>query len=351
MTVQGKHQVFKYPFGLIALLLLLFFVCLAAITIGPADISLSQSGRTLLAQAPGISAFVSLDDVSVNRQAIILQVRLPRVLLAALVGIALATVGAAFQGLLKNPMADPYIIGISSGAALGATVAIITGLSAIAGYFAVPWLAFIGALVSTFTVYNIARVGHRIPVYTLLLAGVALSAFMSAIMSFLMVMSSKEMHQVVFWLLGSFSARNWGHVQAAAPLIIVGVLLLNCFARDLNVMLFGDETAQHLGIDAEKVKKVLLVLGAFTAAAAVSVSGTIGFVGLIVPHAVRLVIGPDHRVLLPASAMVGGILMVITDTVARTLLGSVEIPVGVITAILGGPFFIYLLKKKKMTGE
>jgi len=342
-----SKQINSPPVGKIAALtILLIFVCLTAITIGPADITLNQTWRILLSQMPVLGESITLDDVKISQQTIVLQIRLPRVLLAALVGIALAAVGATFQGLLKNPMADPYIIGVSSGAALGATIAIVTGLSA-AGYLAVPWMAFAGALISTYTVYNIARVGSRVPVYTLLLAGVALSAFMSAIMSFLMVLNSKEMQQVVFWLLGSFSARNWGHVQAAAPLIIIGVVVINCFARDLNIMLFGDHTAQHLGIDAEKTKKLLLTLGAFTAAAAVSVSGTIGFVGLIVPHGVRLVVGPDHRNLMPISALAGGIFMVITDTFARTFLGSMEIPVGIITAMLGGPFFIYLLKRKQ----
>lgn len=343
-----SKQINLRPVGkIVALTILLIFVCLTAITIGPADITLNQTWRILLSQVPVLGESITLDDVKISQQTIVLQIRLPRVLLAALVGIALATVGAAFQGLLKNPMADPYIIGVSSGAALGATIAIVTGLSAVVGYLAVPWMAFAGALISTYTVYNIARVGSRVPVYTLLLAGVALSAFMSAIMSFLMVLNSKEMQQVVFWLLGSFSAKNWGHVQAAAPLIIIGVVAINCFARDLNIMLFGDHTAQHLGIDAEKTKKLLLTLGAFTAAAAVSVSGTIGFVGLIVPHGVRLVVGPDHRNLMPISALAGGIFMVITDTFARNFLGGVEIPVGIITAMLGGPFFIYLLKRKQ----
>ncbi|KUO51626.1 MAG: iron ABC transporter [Desulfitibacter sp. BRH_c19] len=343
-SVQLKSR----PIGKIVFLaILLIFVCLTAVTIGPADITLGQTVKILLSEIPVLGDSIVLDDVKVSQQTIVLQIRFPRILLAALVGIALATVGATFQGLLKNPMADPYIIGVSSGAALGATIAIVTGLSAVLGYFAVPWMAFIGALISTYTVYNIARVGNSVPVYTLLLAGVALSAFMSAIMSFLMVLNSNEMQQIMFWLLGSFSARNWGHVQAAAPLILIGVVIINCFTRELNVMLFGDHTAQHLGIDAERTKKLLLTLGAFTAAAAVSVSGTIGFVGLIIPHGVRLVVGPDHRALMPISALVGGIFMVATDTFARTLLGSVEIPVGIITAMLGGPFFIYLLKRKK----
>jgi len=332
---------------IIALAILLKFVCLVAITIGPADITLNQAVRILLSQVPILGESIVLDDVSISQQTIVLEIRFPRVLLAALVGIALATVGATFQGLLRNPMADPYIIGVSSGAALGATIAMVTGLSAVIGYFAVPWMAFVGALISIYTVYYIAKVGNRVPIYTLLLAGVALSAFMSAIVSFLMVLNSESMQQIVFWLMGSFSGRHWGHVQVVAPMIIIGVIIINFFARDLNIMLFGDNTAQHLGINVERSKKLLLGLGAFTAAAAVSVSGTIGFVGLIVPHAVRLVVGPDHRNLIPLSALVGGIFMVAADTFARTFMGSTEIPVGVITAMLGGPFFIYLLKRKQ----
>ena len=332
---------------IIALVILLKFVCLIAITIGPADITLSQAVRILLSQVPVLGGNIALDGISISQQTIVLEIRFPRVLLAALVGIALATAGATFQGLLRNPMADPFIIGVSSGAALGATIAIITGLSVVVGYLAVPWMAFVGALISIYTVYFIAKTGNRVPIYTLLLAGVALSFFMNAIMSFLMVINSENMQQIVFWLMGSFSGRHWGHVQVVAPMIIIGVIIINYFARDLNVMLFGDNTAQNLGINVERSKKLLLGLAAFTAAAAVSVSGTIGFVGLIVPHAVRLVVGPDHRNLLPLSALVGGIFMVLADTVARTLMGSVEIPVGVITAMLGGPFFIYLLKRKQ----
>jgi iron complex transport system permease protein len=326
--------------------LILVFVCLVAITIGPADVTLDKTVRILVSKIPLIGQYISTEDIKDSQQVIVLKIRLPRVVLAALVGVALATVGTTFQGLFKNPMADPYIIGISSGAALGATIAIVTGLSVIVGYYAVSWMAFLGALLSTYIVYNIARVGNKVPVYTLLLAGVALSSFMTAIMSFLMVLNNQEMHQVVYWLLGSFSAKNWTHVITAAPLIIIGVIIVNFFARDLNAMLFGDDTALHLGVDVEIIKKILLILGAFIAAAAVSVSGTIGFVGLIVPHAVRLVIGPDHRILMPFAAISGGMFMVITDTIARTLMGSVETPVGIITAFFGGPFFIYLLKRK-----
>jgi len=332
---------------IIALTTLLIFVCLVAITIGPAEITLNQAVRIILSQVPILGENIALYDISISQQTIVMEIRFPRVLLAALVGIALATVGAAFQGLLRNPMADPYIIGVSSGAALGATIAMVTGLSAVVGYLAVPCMAFVGALISIYTVYYIAKVGNRVPIYTLLLAGVALGAFMSAIVSFLMVINSESMQQIVFWLMGSFSGRHWGHVQIAAPMIIIGVIIINCFARDLNIMLFGDNTAQHLGINVERSKKLLLALGAFTAAAAVSVSGTIGFVGLIVPHAVRLVVGPDHRNLIPLSALVGGTFMVLADTFARTFMGSTEIPVGVITAMLGGPFFIYLLKRKQ----
>jgi len=341
-------QSLKYSGKILVLFVLLIIVCLVAISIGPADITFDYVSRILLSKIPGLASLITLDNIRASQQTIVLQIRLPRVLLASLVGIALASVGTTFQGLLKNPMADPYIIGISSGAALGAAIAIVSGLTLIIGYLAVPILAFLFALISIFTVYNLARVGHKVPVYNLLLSGIALSSFMSAIMSLLMVINSREMSQIIFWLLGSFSSSNWNHVQVATPIILFGVIGLNCFVRDLNVMLFGENTAQHLGIEVEKIKKIILILGSLTVATAVSVSGTIGFVGLIVPHGVRLVVGPNHRILMPVSAIVGGMFMVITDTFARSFLNGVEIPVGIITALFGGPFFIYLLKRKKM---
>lgn len=326
---------------------MLILVMVFCLTIGPAGITFKSALTLLWAKIPGVGTFVSTDQYPSTYQTIIYDVRMPRIILAALVGGALAAVGTTFQGLFKNPMADPYIIGLSSGAALGATIAIITGFSKIIGAWALPLAAFSGAILTTVLVYQIARVGNKLPIFNLLLSGVALSSFMTAIMSFLMILNSRELSQIIYWTLGSFSGRDWSHVQVAAPVILLGIGTLWFFARELNAMLFGEETARHLGIDPEKVKKILLVVAATTVAGAVAVSGTIGFVGLIVPHTVRLLTGPDHRVLLPCAVLTGAIFMVATDTFAKVALSPTEIPVGIITAIFGGPFFIYLLRKGK----
>lgn len=329
--------------GLCGLLVIMLF----CVTLGPAGISFREALGLLVAKVPLLGKTVDPDRYPQTHQVIFYQVRMPRVILGALVGAALAVVGATFQGIFRNPMADPYIIGVSSGAALGAAIAIVTGFSTLLGLWALPLAAFGVALLSTWLVYNLARVGGRVPVYTLLLAGVALSAFMNALMSFIMIINANELQQIIFWMLGSFSGRDWSHVLVAGPIITLGILLLRVFARELNAMLFGEETAHHLGIDTEQLKKILLLLAAFTVAAAVSVSGTIGFVGLIIPHMVRLIVGPDHRILLPMAAVTGASFMVLTDTFARMALAPTEIPVGIITAFFGGPFFIYLLRRKK----
>jgi len=326
-------------------------IMIFAVTIGPANVSFSQAANIIGSKIPFINNISDLSNVKNSQETIILQVRLPRIILSALTGMALAAVGTTFQGLLKNPMADPYIIGVSSGSALGASLAIVTGVSITLGYFMVPFAAFIGALISIFTVYNIARIGNKIPVYNLLLSGVALSSFLSAFTSLLMILNSNETSQILYWMLGSFSGKTWEHVRIAFPFITLGILSLYFFSRELNLLLFGESTAQNLGINVEKTKKLLLVLGSFTVASAVAVSGTIGFVGLIVPHSMRLIVGSDHRILIPVASLAGGIFMVFTDTIARTVLSPTEIPVGIITALFGAPFFIYLLKTKKTIGS
>ncbi|MCR6544077.1 FecCD family ABC transporter permease [Dehalobacterium formicoaceticum] len=332
---------------LISCSIALVLISIYTITIGPAELSFRDAMGIILAKIPFFQRWINLEQYSQVQLTIIWSLRVPRVILAGLVGGALGVVGATFQGFFKNPMADPSVIGVSSGAALGATLAIVTGMGSFLGFLRIPFFSFCGALLTTFLVYTLGRVGNKVVVSTLLLAGVALSSFLQAMISFLMVMNAEKMEKVYFWLLGSFANRNWEHVLIAAPLIIVGVLLLMLFSKELNAMVFGDSTAHHLGIDLEKVKIIILVLASLTAAGAVAVCGIIGFVGLIIPHIVRMLVGPDHRILLPMSFFVGGIFMVLTDTAARTLFAPMEIPIGVITAMFGGPFFIYLLKKKK----
>lgn len=281
-------------------------------------------------------------------ETIIFQIRLPRVIGGALVGAALATAGVLFQGLLRNPMADPYIIGTSAGAALGATIAMALPINlAFLGFGLVPVAAFIGALATVILVYNLARVGGKTPIISMLLAGFVVSALLAAVMVFMMSMSDRfglNLRSVFSFLMGHISVTSWGQIAIIAPLVIGGIMGARFFAFHLNAFSLGEEGAAYLGIETERDKILILALGSLLTAAAVSISGLIGFVGLVVPHAVRLSLGPDHRLLLPASALAGATFLVIADLLARVLLAPVEIPVGVITAIIGAPFFIYLLR-------
>lgn len=279
---------------------------------------------------------------------ILFQIRLPRIVLAILVGASLALAGAVYQAIFKNHLADPYIIGVSAGAGLGATVGIILNIGQHSlGIYAIPVLAFAGGLLTIILVYQIAKVGTRVPVTSLLLAGLAVSSTLAALMSLIMVLGGKDLHTVVFWLMGGLYTANWDQVKMALPLILIGAPIPFFFVRELNVMLLGEERAQHLGVEIERVKKILLTVASMVTAAAVAVSGLVGFIGLMVPHLVRLVVGPEHRGLLPVSLLCGAILLLLADTLARNVLNPVEIPVGIVTAILGGPFFLFLLFKKR----
>ncbi|KAF5088443.1 Hemin transport system permease protein HmuU [anaerobic digester metagenome] len=273
-----------------------------------------------------------------NAWLILWEIRAPRVIAAALVGCGLAVAGTAMQGLFRNPMADPYIIGTSSGGALGATLAIVlfagTGRTV---------LAFAGAMIATFTVYFIARRGGKIPVETLLLSGVALATLLSALLSFLMYTAGRSLHQIMFWLMGGFWNISWNDV-AVALLILIGAAGIYLFARDLNILALNEEDATHLGVNVERAKQILLALSAFVTGIAVAVAGSIGFIGLITPHVMRLIVGPDHRFLFPAAALAGAILLVWADALTRTF--TSDMPVGILTACFGAPFFIYLLRSR-----
>ena len=278
---------------------------------------------------------------------ILFELRLPRVLLAIIVGAALAVAGTVFQAVFRNPMADPAIIGVSSGAALGAVVAILVTGSAFAGGLSVPLSAFVGALATALLVYRIARIGPTVQVATLLLAGIAVAAVISAVITLVMSLSGEEIRSIYFWLLGGLAARGWSTLSAAAPLVAVGVLVSLAAVRDLNVMALGEERAAQLGVETERFKRLALATGALLAGAAVSVAGVSGFVGLMTPHILRLVLGSDHRRLLPATVLGGALFMVLADLAARTVLAPEEIPVGAVTALLGGPFFLYLLRRER----
>lgn len=280
--------------------------------------------------------------VDETHRTIVMTVRLPRIVLGAIVGFALAAAGTVMQGFFRNPMADPSIIGVSAGAALGA-VASITLPIAMLGLR--PG-AFVGAIVAAFLVYAIATENGRTPVATLLLAGIAVQTFLGAAISYLLVQSGESLREAVYWLMGHLHNATWNEVGMALPPVIIFFGILSFYAVDLNILLLGEEDARTLGIAVERTKRILLACASIITAAAVAVSGVIGFVGLIVPHMMRLLVGPDHRILLPTSALAGAAFLVATDTLARA--GPAEVPVGIVTAALGAPFFLYLLRTREV---
>lgn len=279
---------------------------------------------------------------------ILWNIRLPRVFLGALVGLCLGTAGAAFQGLFKNPMADPHVVGVSAGAALGASIAIAVLHRVGARLLApVPACAFAGGILAVLLVYRLAAVGRRVPVLNLLLSGVALGSLGISLVSLVIYVTSQQAREeIIFWLMGGLGSANWSQVLWVLPYALIGGGLLLALSRDLNAMLLGEEAALHLGVNVEVVKALVLAAGALLTAAAVAFAGTIGFVGLIVPHVMRFLLGPDHRHLLPGSALAGATLVVLADTLARSLTGAGELPVGLVMAVLGGPFFLYLLRTR-----
>ena len=318
---------------------------LLAVSLGAVYIPLPRILGILLARIPGLPLPSRWTG---EEEAIILLIRLPRVVAAGLVGAALANAGVLFQGLLRNPMADPYIIGTSGGAALGATLAMfLPWHRSWYGFGMVSVCAFFGALASVSLVYNLARVGPRTPVTTLLLSGFAVGSMLTAVMSFLMMMSRQNLHRIVIWLMGGVTAGNWRQIMVLAPLVIWASMASLLFALDLNALLLGEEGAAYVGVEVERRKALVLALGSFLTASAVSASGLVGFVGLVVPHVARLIFGPDHRLLLPAATLLGATFLVLADLTARIALAPAELPVGVITALVGGPFFLYLLRRSK----
>lgn len=276
-------------------------------------------------------------------ETIVMDLRLPRVLTAMVVGGGLAVAGAAFQGLLRNPLADPYVLGTASGAALGAAVAVLIPVRTLVLQFGlIHALAFIGALGAVVVVYRLSRVGATAPMTSLLLTGYAVSSLLAAGLAMAMYLSGAGLRQIFAYLLGGFDAASWGRLAVAAPLILMSSFVILLRARSLNGMLLGEEAAAHLGIDVRRERAVLLAVASLATAASVAISGLIGFVGLVAPHVVRLLVGPNARLVLPLAALLGASLMVGADLMAR-LLG--EIPVGVVTAVVGAPFFLALLRR------
>lgn len=320
----------------------LFFSVVLATAVGVVNLPFWDTFRAIAVNVLGLSY-----EVEVSTQAIIWTVRLPRVLVAGLVGFGLAISGAAMQGLFRNPLASPGVTGLTSGASLGAVVALFLGWTFAQGWI-VPLFAFIGAFAAVGVVYALSTRAGKTDIATLLLAGMAVSAFFSALISLMYhFVDDGVLRQIVYWLMGNLLGKRWEHVRALAPFVFLGSLGLMAFASDLNIMASGEDEARSLGVSVERTKRWVLALVSFIAGAGVSVTGMIGFVGLIVPHTVRLLIGPDHRWLLPASGLAGASFLILSDLIARIAFSPVELRTGIVTAMFGVPFFLYLLIRRR----
>jgi iron complex transport system permease protein len=329
-------QPYLWLAALLALALVLS-VGLGAVPVPPLELARIALARLGLGPAASVTA-----------ETIVLDIRLPRTALVALTGAALGGSGAAYQGLFRNPLADPYLIGVASGAGLGAVAAMAWRWPAgLLSLIAVPAAAFVGALLTVLLVYRLARSGPAAPTATLILAGVAVGAFATALTTFIMLRSEGELRRAIGWMLGGFALGGWGPVLAALPYVAAGLAVLIALGRPLNVLQFGDEQARQLGLDVERVRLVLIAAASLATAAAVAFSGIIGFVGLAVPHLVRLLWGSDYRRLVPLATLGGAAVLLLADVVARSALAPQELPVGIVTALAGAPFFLYLLRASR----
>lgn len=334
----------KWVIGVLAAVLLL--IAWISVAVGPVTIPLDHT-LAILFQSLG----ADVSEVKGSHHLIVNNIRLPRMLTAILAGWILAVSGMVMQGLFQNALASPYVLGIASGASAGAAAIIVLGMQLALGGFALSLGAFAGGTLVVFVVYRLARFrkGQHFS-YTLILSGVALGALFSAVTTFLIFLSGEQMREIVFWIMGNLGRSNWSYLPWFAPITLFGTLILSFYMRDLNAFSLGEDGAQHLGINPKSMHRILLGLVTLMTSLAVSVAGTIGFVGLITPHAMRLLVGPDHRVLLPASALAGAIFLLASDTLARTVFAPVELPVGVLTAFTGAPFFIFLLMTRREGG-
>jgi len=336
----------KKPLFLIGILfILLCTAIIAAIGMGFLKIAPLEVIEIIWARLFGLET----NGINPTFPFVVMEVRLPRILTSALVGGGLAVAGAVFQAILLNPLADPYTLGISSGAAFGASLAIILTIFGIAipAWFSIPLFAFMGAMATLIGVFSLASTDNRLSSNTLILSGVIIAAILSAGIGFIKYLADEQVSIIIFWLMGSFVGRTWGDVLTTSVIVFPGLLFTLYFARDLNIMALGERTANTLGVDSSRVKKMLLVCASLITAICVSVSGIIGFIGLIIPHLLRMIMGPDNRILLPACFLGGATLLLAADTITRAWLPS-EIPIGVLTSLIGGPFFCYIFRKKQL---
>ncbi len=336
MTDTRRGRTIAVLAGLIAAL---GVACIVATSFGAVQVAPGEVVKAISRALRGLTLTAD--------QAVVVDLRMPRVVVAALVGACLAGAGVLYQALFRNALADPYILGVSSGAGLGASLALVfTGMGVIS-LVIVPAAAFAGATITIVVVAAIATRRGVMDTLSLLLAGVAVSYSLSAVTSFVLVVRREQMSRIVFWMMGGLQTSSWGQAAMVGGMLAVGLCVPALFSRELNIVLLGDSRAGELGVDVERFKRVILVAASLMVSAAVSVSGLIGFVGLMTPHMARLVLGPDHRLLLPASVLSGAIVMVLADLVARVALAPVEIPVGIITALAGGPVFVWLLVRAR----
>lgn len=324
--------------GLFSVLAVFLSMLFGSEVLKPSDVF-----ETLMARIRG-------QNVSELNNTILFQIRLPRILLASIVGGSLAAAGGIFQAILKNPLADPYILGISSGAALGVIISLTTQLNfGIFGFTSTTIMAFIGATLTLYAVYRLSRIKGKTPPQTMLLAGVMVNAIIFAAILFITsIVRYDQLYMIFFWLMGYLRSPDYTSLIIIFALSGAGLAIIFTQARSLNILTLDDETAQSLGIDIETVRRRIFIAGSLLVAAAVSISGPIGFLGIMIPHAVRLLVGCDYRLMLPMAVISGAIFLVITDTLARTIISPAEIPVGIITALTGGPFFLYLMRRKRI---
>lgn len=340
MTLHG----IKMPLIIISLLVGLVLSITIAVTLGSVDIKPATVWKIALSQVPGVGHWIPVD-WSKGEQTIIWDIRFPRVLLGAIVGAGLSVVGVAIQSLVRNSLADPYILGVSSGASVGATLVILFGAFSMFGQFALSLGAFAGALLSILLIFSLSRIGGQNSTVRLLMSGIAISAILSAVTSLIIFSAPNEhgIRSVLFWMSGSLAGGKWEYLTIPTLVVLICLFVLMAQYRSLNAMLMGEESAGTLGVNTVQFRKQLLMITALLTGVIVAISGAIGFVGLMMPHIVRVIVGSDHRRVLPVSALFGAIFLIWADSIARLAFAPEELPIGIITALCGGPFFIWLM--------
>ena len=333
------------------LLMILIATAVISVSLGSSDIGISDVYRLICSKIPIVKNYVDVSGIASTYSTIIFKVRMPRLLLAAFVGAALSMSGCAYQGVFRNPLSDPYILGISSGAALFATIAVVSGISVnFLGLGSISIFAFVGAILTVAVVYYVSRIGGGVSLVNMLLTGTAISTMLSAIISLILLFNHDQMTKIYLWTMGSFTSASFRKVIFLCLFVIVCGTVLIAFSRKLNILNLGEEEAMSLGINTKRLRIIVVVTASLLVAASVSVSGIIGFVGLIIPHSVRMIFGSDNVKIMTYGAIIGAIFLMVCDTIARVVLAPTEIPIGIITAIFGAPYFIFLVFVRKNKG-